>query len=93
MATEITIKTREIHKIHLAKAAKIRQAHDLNDKAVTIRNGARAKSIYKDGSDYLCGAGLLVIAIQGTAAVLAGPHGPALCEVTDLVRIEEGGAS
>lgn len=80
-------RTIEIHKANAAKAAAKRPAHRLNDKAVTVIDGAVAKSAYRGGSDYLPGLVLYVVAVQDGKALLAGPHGLAYAPTDVLTEV------
>jgi hypothetical protein len=81
-------RTLELHEASSIKAATKRPAHRLNDKAVTLIEGAVARSAYKGGSDYLPGLVLYVVAVQDGGALLAGPHGLAQACVEDLVEVK-----
>ena len=80
-------RTIEIHKANAAKAAAKRPAHRLNDKAVTVIDGAVANSAYRGGSDYLPGLVLYVVAVQDGKALLAGPHGLAYAPIDVLTEV------
>jgi hypothetical protein len=80
-------RTLELHRTSATKAAPQRPVHPLNDKTVTIMEGAVAKSAYKGGSDYLPGLVMYVIAVQAGRALLAGPHGLAYVPADVLVEV------
>ena len=80
-------RTIDLHRTSTAKAAAKRPAHRLNDTAVTVIEGAVAKSAYKNGSDYLPGLVMYVVAVQDGKALLAGPHGLAYAPIDVLVEV------
>lgn len=76
--------TKECHRLNAAKMAARRPTHALNDREVEVVPGATALSAYKNGSNYISGVVLLVVAVVDGKAIVAGPQGLAMIPVTDL---------
>lgn len=66
----------------------IRPSHILNDAVARINPGGRATSIYRRGADYTADHVVIVVAVAGEQALVAGQYGLASIPAAELTAIE-----